>query len=217
MTLTLLFARHGETADNRNLVFQGQGGHGLNALGRAQAARLAERMKLVRPDVIVSSDLERAVETATIVATACRLDIETDPNLREVDLGTWTGKSYAEIEASYPEEWAAWTSGLDVRRGGGETYDDLAARVERAVARVASAYPGRRVLLVSHGGAIKSYVATILGVPAEGLRVLAGLGNAGITHIERDARGRSRLQVWNDVAHLQGLDAASGDGSRLAP
>jgi broad specificity phosphatase PhoE len=205
MSLTLLFARHGETPDNRSLVFQGQGGRGLNALGRAQAARLAERMKLVRPDVIVSSDLERALETATIVATACRLDIETDADLREVDVGTWTGKSYAEIEARYPEEWAAWSNGLDVRRGGGETYGELADRVERAVARVAIAHPRRRVLLVSHGGAIKAYVAKILGVSAEGLRALAGVGNAGVTHVERDARGRSRLLGWNDVAHLEGL------------
>ena len=216
MPVTLLFVRHGETADNRRLVFQGQGGRGLNALGRAQAARLAERMKLVRPDVIVSSDLERAVETATIVAATCRLDIQTDPDLREVDVGAWTGKSYADIESSYPEEWAAWTSGLDVRRGGGETYGELAARVERAVVRIASAHPRRRVLLVSHGGAIKAYVAKILGLPAAGLRALGGVGNAGITHVERDARGGCRLQAWNDVAHLDGLDAASEDGSALA-
>ncbi len=202
---TLLFARHGETDDNRRLVFQGQGGRGLNARGRAQAARLAERMKHIRPHAVVASDLERALETARIVATACERDIELDKDLREVDVGTWTGKSHAEIERDHPEEWAAWTNGLDVRRGGGETYAELAERIERAVVRAVRDHAGKRVLLVSHGGAIKAYVARVLGVSPEGLRALAGVGNCGLTHVEREASGRSRLHTWNDTAHLEGL------------
>ena len=61
------------------------------------------------------------------------------------------------------------------------------------------------ILVVSHGGSIKSYVAKILGVSREGLRALAGVGNAGLTIIERDSQGRSRLHAWNDTAHLEGL------------
>lgn len=205
MGTLLLFARHGETDDNARLVFQGQGGKGLNRRGQAQAARLAARMRSTRLDAIVSSDLQRALETARAVAEACGLPPELDPDLREVDVGAWTGRSHAEIEQLYPEEWAAWSRGLDVRRGGGETYGELADRVERAVARVCAAHPNGRVLLVSHGGAIKAYVARLLGVSAEGLRALAGVGNAGLTNIERDARGRSRLHGWNDLAHLEGL------------
>jgi broad specificity phosphatase PhoE len=202
----LLLARHGETADNARLVFQGQAGKGLNARGRAQAARLAERVARSRPDALFASDLERAVETARIVTEASPgLPVNVEPDLREVDVGAWTGKSHHEIEELFPEEWAAWSSGLDVRRGGGETYAELAERIERAVVRIVAAHEGKRVLLVSHGGAIKSYVARILGVSGEGLRALAGVGNCGLTVIERDARGRSRLHAWNDTAHLEGL------------
>lgn len=205
-TTTLLFARHGETADNRRLVFQGQGGVGLNGLGRAQAARLAERMRQHPPDVVVTSDLDRAKQTAGIVAEAMAgMTPELDPDLREVDVGRWTGKSHAEIEELYPDEWAAWSSGIDVRRGGGETYGELADRIERAVVRASTKYAGRRVLLVSHGGSIKAYVARLLGVSADGMRALAGVGNCGLTAIERDSRGRSRLHAWNDTAHLEGL------------
>jgi probable phosphoglycerate mutase len=205
---TILFARHGETADNRRLVFQGQSGRALNALGRAQAKRLAGRVARHPPSAIVASDLERAAETARIVAAACAMEpaLTFDTDLREVDVGTWTGKSHREIQQLYPEEWAAWTGGLDVRRGGGETYAELAERVERAVARAIASHPGGRVLLVSHGGAIKSWVARLLGVSSEGLRALAGVGNTSLTVVVRDAHGRSRLETWNDMAHLEGLE-----------
>ena len=77
-------------------------------------------------------------------------------------------------------------------------------RMERAVARI-SAGEGSPALLVSHGGAIKSWIARILGVSAEGLRALGGVANTSLTVVERDAHGRHRLHSWNDVAHLDGL------------
>ncbi len=204
MTL-LYFARHGETDDNARSVFQGQTGKGLNPRGRAQARRLAERMHKSRVTSIFTSDLERAVETALIVGTACGIEPAMDRDLREVDVGSWSGKSHDEIRELYPDEWAAWSNGLDARRGGGETYGELADRVERAVVRICATDARDPVLVVSHGGAIKSYVSKILGVSAQGLRALAGVGNAGLTIIERDDRGRMRLHAWNDTAHLEGL------------
>jgi broad specificity phosphatase PhoE len=203
--MLLYLARHGETDDNAALIFQGQGGKGLNARGRAQARRLAERMRKARVTTIVASDLERAEETAGIVGRACDVVHSVDPDLREVDVGTWTGKSHDQVQELFPEEWAAWSAGLDVRRGNGETYAELATRIERAVTRIASMDVRDPVLIVSHGGSIKSYVAKILGVSAEGLRALAGVGNASLTIIERDSRGRVRLHAWNDTAHLEGL------------
>ena len=204
--MTLLYlARHGETDDNARLVFQGQGGKGLNARGRAQARRLGERMRKARVTTIIASDLERAEETARIVGQACELVHSVDPDLREVDVGLWTGKSHEQIAELYPEEWAAWSAGLDTRRGGGETYAELAQRIERAVVRIAAMDAKDPILVVSHGGSIKSYVAKILGVSGDKLRVLAGVGNAGLTIVERDSRGRERLHAWNDTAHLEGL------------
>lgn len=205
--LDLYLARHGETADNAARIFQGQSGRGLNELGRKQAALLGERVKGLRPTAIVTSDLDRAVETARIVGEACGVEVETDPGLREVDVGTWTGRGYDEVAELFPEEWAAWDQGLDVRRGGGETYGELADRMERTIASLCERFGPRepRVLLVSHGGAIKSWIARILGVSHEGLRALAGLSNTSLTRVERDHRGRHRLHTWNDVAHLERL------------
>lgn len=204
--MTLLYlARHGETDDNARHVFQGQGGKGLNARGRAQARRLAERMHRARPTTIVVSDLERAVETARAVAELCGLEPRLDPGLREVDVGLWTGKSHEQIAAEHPEEWAAWSAGLDGRRGGGETYAELSQRIEDAITSICADEPRGPILVVSHGGAIKSYVARILGIPSDQMTVLTGAGNCSLSLIERDTRGRSRLHTWNDTAHLEGL------------
>jgi probable phosphoglycerate mutase len=202
----LWLVRHGETADNASRIFQGQSGKGLNGRGRAQAARIAARLARNPPDRIVASDLDRAFETASIIGQACDRPVEKDPDLREVDVGRWTGRGYAEVKELFPEEWAAWEQGLDIRRGNGETYAELADRMERAIARTAAF--GGTCLLVSHGGAIKSWIARILGVSAVGVRALAGVGNTGLTIVERDgdaAAPRHRLHSWNDVAHLEGL------------
>jgi len=108
----------------------------LDVVQAAQAQRLAERMKRSPPTAIFASDLERAAETARYIGEACGLPVTLDPALREVDVGLWTGKGYEEVHALYPEEWAAWDSGLDVRRGGGETYAELAARVNLSTHRL---------------------------------------------------------------------------------
>jgi probable phosphoglycerate mutase len=202
---TLFFARHGETADNTNRVFQGQHGGGLAPRGRAQAQRLAARLRTAGLDAIVASDLERAAETARIVGEATQLVPAFDRDLREIDVGAWSGKSYEEIKTMFPNEWAAWSAGQDIVRGGGETYAAIAERVARAVSRIVASHENERVLLVSHGGAIRSYVAKILGVlGAQGMRSLSGLGNASLTVIEVESE-RTVLRAWNDTAHLEGL------------
>lgn len=208
MPTVLLFARHGETEANAKLVFQGQTGAGLDRRGRAQARRLRDRIARAGVSAIVASDLERAVETAGIVAGGVSLEVTFDPDLREVDVGVWSGKTHDELARLYPEEWAMWSRGFDVARGGGETYAQLAVRVERAALRVAAANPGQRTLVVSHGGAIKSFVAKLLGVSAEGMRSLAGIGNCSLTSVEVRDGERFVLHSWNDMAHLEGLSVS---------
>jgi broad specificity phosphatase PhoE len=211
VTVLLYLARHGQTSDNAKRIFQGQAGSGLDRLGRAQASRLAERIKRSArpPNVIVSSDLDRAAETARIVGQAINIDdVELDPMFREVDVGTWTGKSYDDVAHLFPEEWAAWDQGLDVRRGGGETYGELALRIDKAIEQVATRHDHKRILVVSHGGSIKSWISKIvLGVSADGIRALGGIHNTSLTVVENDSRGRWRLHSWNDTAHLEGLNA----------
>lgn len=200
----ILLIRHGETDDNRALVFQGQQGRGLNAHGRDQAARLAARLVGIKAPVaaLYASDLERARETAEILGGALGIAPTTEPGLREVDVGTWTGLSYERIAERFPQQWAAWNRGEDVRRGGGETYGELGERMHQAISAIADAHPGGKVLVVSHGAAIKTLVARVLGLGPAGLRTFRVAGNTGVSVIERATDGALRLLLWNDVAHL---------------
>lgn len=205
--MLLLLARHGETDDNAQKVFQGQGGGSLNARGRAQAERLGGRLAKAL-DLIVSSDLTRARETAEIVARASGARVVLDRTLREVDVGAWTGLAYDEVARRFPEEWAAWHTGLDVPRGGGETYVALANRVSAALERIAREHVDRRVLVVSHGAALRSAVCVTLGLPPRWISPLAGMHNTALTTLRFEAEtGKSHLVTYNDVAHLDDLDA----------
>ncbi len=99
---TLILARHGETDWNRDGIWQGHGDPPLNELGRRQAAELARRLADVQIDALYSSDLRRAYETATIVGRAKGLEITADPDLREMDVGSWSGFTSEEIATRFP-------------------------------------------------------------------------------------------------------------------
>jgi probable phosphoglycerate mutase len=196
-----LLIRHGETDDNVRRVFQGQGGAALNTRGREQAALLAARLARLPVDALYASDLDRARETAAFVSEATGLAATLDPALREVHIGAWQGLGMEALAERFPEEWAAFRRGEDIRRGGGETYADVAARIAGALDRIAAAHPGRTIAVVSHGTAIKTFVARVLGVPTERLRTFRVPANTAVSLVERDAE-TDRLLVWNDASHL---------------
>jgi probable phosphoglycerate mutase len=143
---TILLARHGETDWNRDGLWQGWADPPLNETGRAQARELAEQLRDVPFDSVYSSDLQRAHETAEIVAAPHGVPVVTDPGLREIDVGSWSGLTRAEIEERFP----------DGERPDGETRDQHATRVLAAVERIARDTPGRRILLVTHGGTMRA-------------------------------------------------------------
>jgi broad specificity phosphatase PhoE len=143
---TILLARHGETEWNREGRWQGWADPPLNETGRAQARALAEQLRGVPFDAVYSSDLARAHETAEIVAAPHAVPVVADPGLREIDIGSWSGLTRAEIDERFPAG----------ERPDGETRDRHAARVLKAVERIARANPGRRILLVTHGGTMRA-------------------------------------------------------------
>lgn len=203
---TLLYVvRHGRTADNANKVFQGQGGSRLDEVGAAQAERIAARLAGASIDRVVTSDLERARQTAERIAAASGLAPPWErADLREVDVGAWTGKPFDVVREEHAEEWAAWCAGIDVRRGGGETYAELALRISTAMLDVAREHEGRRVAVVSHGAAIRALVMHTLGLSyAEASRALGAVVNTALTTFE--ATDRLRMLSYNDAAHLDGM------------
>ncbi len=163
MISTILLARHGESDWNRSKQWQGFTDRPLTDVGRRQAAELAERLRDTELDAIYSSDLQRARETAEIVAASKGLSVETTPDLREVDVGSWSGLTRAKAEAEFPEGYARWLNGGE-GWDDGETYEQMGARVVRAIQRIAKSNQGGRVLVVAHGGSIRAVHAAALGV-----------------------------------------------------
>jgi probable phosphoglycerate mutase len=160
---TILLARHGESDWNRAKRWQGFADRPLTDLGRRQAEELADRLEGTELDAIYSSDLQRARETAEAVARRRELEVRTTPDLREVDVGSWAGLTRAEAEARYPQAYVRWLHGGEGWEDG-ETYEQLQARVVRAMTLIAAAHDGGRVLVVAHGGTIRAIHASALGV-----------------------------------------------------
>ena len=150
----ILLARHGETDWNRIGRWQGHADLPLNDAGRGQAAELAERLAGDGIAAIYASDLMRASQTARVVADRLGLAVIEDAGLREIDVGSWSGFTRAEVERRFPEGYARW---LDGEIGhDGETREELTERVVGAVERIAAAHPDDTILFVTHGGAIRA-------------------------------------------------------------
>jgi broad specificity phosphatase PhoE len=168
---TLWFARHGQSTWNAEGRWQGQADPPLSELGRAQAEALAEALSGAGIALLVSSDLERARETARIVGARLGLDPVLEPALREHDVGAWSGLTHAEIEARWPEELARFRAGdLALAPGGGESRLALRTRVRAALARL-EARAGGPLALVSHLGVLRALAPGVHVAPGGLLRL----------------------------------------------
>ncbi len=153
---TFYLIRHAETQWNADGRWQGHGDPPLSARGRAQAAELATALTGQPIDLLVTSDLQRALATAEAVAKALLLTPELDPRLRELDVGSWTGLTRDEIRARDPELLAHFeTEDPAVRPGGGETRREFRLRVDEAVESLAER-SCERIALVAHFGVIRA-------------------------------------------------------------
>lgn len=146
---TLLLVRHGETDWNAEGRLQGHTDRPLNDFGRRQARALADRLAGEDVTAVYASDLERARETAEILAERLGLPVVTEPDLRERNWGNWEGLTGAERDRV---EYA------------GEAIEAHAERVLRAVRQIAELHPGGRIVVVTHGGSLRRVQVAAYGV-----------------------------------------------------
>jgi broad specificity phosphatase PhoE len=175
----ILLARHAETDWNRIGRWQGHADQPLNETGREQAAELGRRLKGRDVVAVYSSDLRRARDTATIVGAELGIEVVQDPELREIDVGSWSGLTRSEVAERFPEGYTRWQAG-EIGHDG-ETREQLAARVIPAVERIAHAHPGDTVLVVTHGGVIRTLLRHAAGDPGA---VLENTATVTLTLIE---------------------------------
>lgn len=160
---------------------------------------MAERFVGQDIDLVVSSDLSRAAETAR----ALGLPLELDAAFRELDVGRWEGFTAQETAERFPEEVAALKAGERIKVGGGESWDELHDRVAGALAALrARIDPGARVVVVAHGGVISTLLADLLGLREKRPRPLGRIMNTAFTTLRLEGR-IAELRVLNDASHVE--------------
>lgn len=180
----LILVRHGQTDYNRDARLQGQIDIPLNDTGLRQAAVLAATVAENPPDLIVTSPLSRAHDTARIVGDASGVDVRTDDAFLERGFGQWEGLKGDEIRRRWPHEHADWRAhrhvqGLDV-----EDRPVVATRVASACHQLVAENTGGTVMVVAHGAAITLGITEMLGLDTSGFRGISGLENCHRSVIE---------------------------------
>jgi probable phosphoglycerate mutase len=198
---TLILVRHGETAHTVEKRFSsGLGGvdPGLTSEGRDQARAVADWLSPLAEslDVLVSSPVRRAAETAEIVGARLEKPVSIDDAFAEMDFGSWDGLTYEEVLAVEPDAIAAWAGALDVRPGGGETFNAVAKRVDAAVDRLLAEHAGSSVLIVSHVTPIKVVVARAIGAPLDTMYRME-LAPASVTVLSFFEDGTGSMRLFN--------------------
>lgn len=216
----LILVRHGESVWNVEERYQGQADSGLTAAGVEQAEVAAAELlaRFGTPDLVVSSDLPRAWDTAKAYLRHLDLDAKQDVRLREADIGSWAGRTFTEIAEEYPDDLAEIGRGADLRRGGGETFADLRRRVWQALVDVATMAAGcaaggaagsATVVVFTHGGPIRVAAAAALGLPMPGHLSFAPPVNASLTVI-----GYAGEQKNNSVVEYNSPTARAARATR---
>lgn len=200
----LIFIRHGETDWNREQRFQGQIDVPLNATGHEQARRLGAALADERFDHLVTSDLQRARQTATPLQRAGAIAMTPLAGLREQSFGVFEGLDVPAIKRQHPELWSQWLRHeADLALPEGESTRRFHARVMAAVRELALANEGRTLALVTHGGVLDMLWRTVHGLPLHGPRECA-IPNTGINRL-RWRGGTLDILRWADDGHLAGL------------
>lgn len=201
----ILLIRHGETAWNAVRRLQGHIDIALNDEGRRQAQALARALMEEPLAAVIASDLERAVQTADAVAAHHAQAVLQDPQLRERAYGLFEGMLYADIERTYPVEFAKWQSrDADALMPQGvryaESFRQFYQRCINGITAWAQRYPGQTIAIVAHGGVLECAYRAAKGMSLDSPRDFQ-VKNASINRFTL-AQGHLQLASWGEVEHL---------------
>jgi probable phosphoglycerate mutase len=173
-------------------------GLGLGETGRRQAAALASRLSRERIEAIHSSPLERAQETARIIADPLGLQVRVNEGLIEIDFGSWTGQSFDTLRDD--PRWMSWNMARSAScPPDGESMSEAQARAVGEVERARDAYPEGRLAFVSHGDVIKAILAAYLGLSLD-----------AHARFEIAPASVSALVVWRDGGKVLSMNETVG-------
>ena len=197
--------RHAQAEGNRFRIMQGHWDGGVTELGRQQIALLSDRLRDLRFDAVCSSDLYRAMLTASAVYRPRSLPLYTTPALRELNIGPWEQLFFGNLLHEEPELAQRFlTDPANWRLEGAETFAELTDRAYPALEAIARRYEGGRVAVVSHGVTIRCLLARITGIDLRDREKLPMLLNTAVS-VLRWEKGAFSLELFNDDSHLDAL------------
>lgn len=201
---TIFLVRHGETALTPSRAFSGGDGSNppLSPHGRWQAERVAEALRGLEIATIYASPMQRTMETASAIASAIGADVRQDERLLEVRFGEWDGLHFSVVEQRDPDLVSAWLTSPDAVPPGGESYQQMAKRVDEAIADIIHRHGEERVLVVSHSTPIRHVLRQTLEAPAHSAHRLEVLP-CSISVAAYWPDGTSLVRAVNDTVHLR--------------
>jgi broad specificity phosphatase PhoE len=214
-TTRIFLVRHGATVLSAEDRFAGSTDVELSDEGRAQAARLADRLATEELAAVYASPMRRTRETAAILAAPHGLEVQARDGLREIDHGRWEQMTRSEVESRYAEEYAAWEADpFTFAPKGGEAGITVMARALPALREIVVAHQGKKVIVVSHKATIRLVISSFLGIDARGYRDRLDQSPASLNILDFKDPVRARLTLFNDVSHYAAY--ATSPQSRLS-
>ena len=209
--------RHGQSAGNAEGRFGGHSPTPLSELGRQQAEITARRLAKEKINVIYSSDLHRAVETAAPLAEILGLPINENPAFRERKVGVLEGKTFDESKAEFPKDYYALINrNIQHVITEGESYRQLLKRAVKALHEVIRNNQGANIAIYSHTGAICYLTLYLMGAITRKTKTTPWLitSNCGINRFEIRSRSNIRVMALNDTRHLLDITGNDSFGAR---
>ena len=197
--------RHTQAEGNVYRAMQGHWDGDVTALGLREIDALAERFRDVKIDALYSSDLKRAMLTADALRRYRPLELHTLFDLREINVGPWEGRFFADLLVEQPDEIDLFLHHAeDFRLEGAETYGEVRRRAVAALETIARKSEGKTVAVVSHGVTIRCLLSFLLQKSLDDPE-LPICGNTGVTHLFYES-GAWRVDFVNDCSHLAALE-----------
>ena len=199
----LLIVRHGESLYNLEKRYTGQTDVPLTEKGRVQAELTAKYvLQNYSVDVVYSSDLCRAIDTAKPVAEPLGLEIKTDPRLREMYAGKWQGILFSEVRELFKEDYDLYKSDKNKgRTTGGESMLDVRDRAYAAIKDIAEENPGKTVFVATHNGTLMAIQSPILNIDINDVQ---STSNNSVTELIYEG-GSFKIVKFDYTEHLGDL------------
>lgn len=203
----MILVRHGASLWNEEGRIQGHQDVPLSSEGYQQARAVAERLVQIPFAEVYTSDLQRAKSTAEEIARRRGLSPICLQDLRERFLGEWEGLSLQEVQEKYADLLTLYRSDpVQYNPPGAETFLELQKRVSRAIEKIVEDHPQETIVVVSHGGPIRVFIAWVLQMPLRLIRRLQVAKNCSITVVRYTGYAENLwvLERYNDASHLPG-------------